>query len=125
MSPFRNIQETGRPVTIKDEGISIATNVSSIDFVGAGVSGSAVGQAVTELIPGGVGTVVVQEVPTGTIDGVNGAFTLAHIPVSGSLRVFLNGSRLRNGIDFTFSGTALTMILIPSIDSNFFVDYEY
>lgn len=61
---FSNLQESGRPVTIKDEGLSITTNVASIDFAGAGVTGSAIGQAVTETIPGGA---------AGSIDGSGSA----------------------------------------------------
>lgn len=53
--PFSNPQEMGRPITIRDEGVTIASNVSSINFTGSGVSGSAVGAAVTEDVSGGSG----------------------------------------------------------------------
>jgi hypothetical protein len=49
---FVNKRESGRPITIKDEGIPITTNVSSIDLSGSGVSSSAIGDSVTENIPG-------------------------------------------------------------------------
>lgn len=54
--PFSNEQEMGKPITIKDEGLTISSNVSSIDFVGDGVSGSPTGSNVVETIPGGGGS---------------------------------------------------------------------
>ena len=40
-------------ITIKDEGSSLATAATSIDFVGAGVTASGAGAAKTITIPGG------------------------------------------------------------------------
>src|SRR3990167_4510166 len=37
---FGQITETGRPVKIKDEGITVTNNVESLDFMGAGVGAS-------------------------------------------------------------------------------------
>jgi hypothetical protein len=53
--PFYDRQEKGKAITIKDEGVPIATNVGSLNFTGAGVSGTAIGSDVTEDIPGGGG----------------------------------------------------------------------
>lgn len=53
--PYDLREEQGRPVTIKDEGVTLTTNVASIDFAGAGVTGTTIGDAVTETIPGGGG----------------------------------------------------------------------
>ena len=39
-------------ITVKDEGVTLTNNVSSLDFVGAGVTATAVGRAVTITIPG-------------------------------------------------------------------------
>ena len=52
---FYNLQTTGNPVSILDEGLTLTPSVGSIDFRGAGVAGSAVGNLVTETIPGGGG----------------------------------------------------------------------
>ena len=52
---FNNAQEMGKPITVKDEGVPLTTNASSFDFTGAGVTGTNVGAAVTENIPGGGG----------------------------------------------------------------------
>ena len=50
---FSNAQETGRSVSIKDEGVTQTLNVASLDFTGAGVTASAIGSAATADIPGG------------------------------------------------------------------------
>jgi hypothetical protein len=51
---FENAQERGRPISIKDEGLTLNTNISSIDFVGSGVSGSNIGDNITETINGDI-----------------------------------------------------------------------
>lgn len=53
MSGFYNSRQSGKPVRIRDDGIIISDSVSEIDFVGDGVSGSAIGDLVEEEIPGG------------------------------------------------------------------------
>ena len=45
----------GSPVTIKDEGSTLTTGVTSIDFVGDGVTATNIGSEVTVTIPGGGG----------------------------------------------------------------------
>ncbi len=57
--PFSNTTETGKPIAIKDEGVTLHSSVSSIDFIGAGVTGSVIGSAITEDVSAnviGVGT---------------------------------------------------------------------
>lgn len=48
--------EDATPLQVFDEGISKATDVASLNFVGAGVSATAVGNDVTVTITGGGGT---------------------------------------------------------------------
>lgn len=50
--PFYNREEKGRPVKIKDEGLTLVNNVASIDLVGDGVLASSIGDDVTQNIPG-------------------------------------------------------------------------
>jgi hypothetical protein len=113
--PFSNSQEMGRPLRIKDEGITIATNASSIDLVGAGVAGSAVGDAVTETIPGGSGNFAYDETPSGVLNGSNVTFTLAQTPnPSSSLILSNNGQVLTGGgVDYILSGSTITMVNAP------------
>jgi hypothetical protein len=122
---FTNPQEVGRPVTILDEGVTLVSGVTSLDFQGAGVTGTAFGTAVTETITGGAaGLQVIGEIPTGTLDGTNATFTLAHTPTGNSLKLY-NGVRLTNTSDFTLSGNTITFINIPSVGDSLQADYEY
>lgn len=59
---------------------------------------------------------IAEEVPTGTINGSNTAFTLANTPVAGSVVLYLNGIRLRSGAgnDYTISGANITMLYAPA-----------
>lgn len=51
---FTNPTEKGRPVKIKEEGVILTNSVSSIDFTGPGVQGSALVDEVTETV--GIGS---------------------------------------------------------------------
>ncbi len=55
------------------------------------------------------GTQVYNESPTGTVDGLNATFTLAHPPVAGSLQLYLNGRYLVPTVDYTIAAAVLTM----------------
>ncbi len=123
--PFTNSQEKGRPITILDEGISLTTNVGSIDLTGAGISSTAIGTAVTVVVSGGVGTQVNNEIPSGTINGTNVTFTLANTPIAGTLKLRLNGMWLQSGVDYTLAGTTITFINPPETGSNLYADYGY
>lgn len=79
----------------------------------------------SSLIVGGpTGTEVEDETPTGTIDGINGSFTLAHLPIS---RIFLhlNGLKLKRFLDFDYSGINITMTTIPFPGDILTADYRY
>lgn len=83
-----NPSVTGAPVTVYDEGITLTAAVSSLNFVGAGVTATAVGNDVTVTIDGagGSGTVtsVAMTVPTGlTVSG-------SPVTTSGTLAVALD-----------------------------------
>lgn len=62
---------------------------------------------------GGSGTWYQDEVPSGTKNGSNKAFTLAHTPTSVVL-LYLNGQYLvSGGVDYTRVTTAITMVVAP------------
>jgi hypothetical protein len=66
------------------------------------------------------------ETPGGTIDGVNVGFTLAHTPAAGSLKLFVNGQRMSaGGVDYTLSGTDITLVTAPPSGSILLADYRY
>jgi len=67
---------------------------------------------------GGSGTFT-KEVPSGTIDGNNVTFTLAHTPISGTENIFLNGQLLTgSGNDYTISGSTITFTVPPLVGSD-------
>lgn len=74
---------------------------------------------------GGVGTEA-QEVPTGTIDNSNTAFTLANTPVSNaSVKVYKNGRLMRQGTDYTISGLTITFATAPNFAETLDAVYRY
>jgi hypothetical protein len=66
------------------------------------------------------------EVPSGTIDGSNTAFTLANTPTAGTVTLYLGGLRLKSGAgnDYTISGSSITMLTVPQSGDNFLADYQ-
>jgi hypothetical protein len=67
----------------------------------------------------------VKEVPSGSVNGSNTAFTITATPVSGSLDVYLNGLLLKEGAsyDYTLSGTTITMNYAPATGSTLCTKY--
>lgn len=55
-------------------------------------------------------TVVWNETPSGSINGSNAAFTLAHLPVAGTLMLIVNGLMMLEGGDYNLSGTTVTFV---------------
>jgi hypothetical protein len=75
-----------------------------------------------------VANFVYNEVPTGTVNGVNTDFTLANTPTAGTVAVYKNGIRqlVGAGNDYTISGTTITFLAdnIPQTGDNLIVDYQ-
>ena len=65
----------------------------------------------------GVGSLSINETPSGVIDGSNVTFTLAHTPTGGQIMLYLNGQYMTVGVgeDYILSGITITMAapLIP------------
>ena len=117
---YSNLQERGRPIKILDESLPLTTNVKSLDFTGYGVSGSAIGDEVTENIPG-VSNSDSEAPLSGAIDGVNTVFTFTH-PIG----ILTAGSGVLAKIigsdgDYTVSGTSspytVTMVIAPQTET--------
>ena len=58
---------------------------------------------------------VFEEIPSGSINGSNVTFTISATPTTGTLRLYLNGQRLRSGAgnDYTLSTNTITMATAP------------
>ena len=72
-------------------------------------------------------TFVTREAPSGTKNGSNPTFTLAHAPTSGSEMLFLNGLLLNVGAgnDYTISTDTITMLVIPVSTDVLLATYRY
>lgn len=66
---------------------------------------------------------VFNETPTGTVNGVNTSFTIANTPLTGSVKVFVNGLRKKLTTDYSVSGTTITFVDIPATGSDIIIDY--
>jgi hypothetical protein len=98
--------------------ISAGTNVT---LTGTGTSGS----PYVINSSGGGGTAVYNE--TETVAGSGTTFTLAHTPVTGTVRLYRGGSRQQLGVDYTMSGGTgtFTPAADPSGTEVFIADYIY
>ena len=67
-----------------------------------------------------------KEIPSGSINGSNTAFTLANTPVTGSEHVYLNGMLQESGAgnDYTISGANITMLSAPLTGEKLRVSYR-
>lgn len=72
--------------------------------------------------PGG-GAVVTGEWPSGTYDGVNAVFALANVPQAGTVVLFRNGLRERQGTSYVVSGATVTFTAPPLPTDDVTVDY--
>lgn len=65
------------------------------------------------------------ETPSGTINGVNTTFTLAHAPSpASSLKVYRGGARQRVTEDYTLSNKTITFLTAPVVGEIICVDYH-
>lgn len=67
-----------------------------------------------------------KEVPSGSINGSNAAFTLSSTPISGSEHIYLNGVLQESGAgnDYTITGSAITMLFAPLTGEKLRVTYR-
>lgn len=66
-----------------------------------------------------------KEIPTGSINGSNAAFTLANTPVSGSEHVYLNGVLQESGgNDYSISTNSITFSVAPLTGEKIRVSYR-
>ena len=61
-----------------------------------------------------VNGVAFNDVPSGTINGVNAVFTFTSAPNPDTLFVWVSGVLMKDGDDYTVSGTTLTFTSIPT-----------
>jgi hypothetical protein len=65
-----------------------------------------------------------QETPTGAVNGLNVTFTLAFTPLENeAVKVYLDGLLLRQGTDYTISGSTITMTTAPALAQQIWAEY--
>jgi hypothetical protein len=68
-------------------------------------------------------TAVAEEVPVDSGDQTN--FTIAHAPSSGTFRLYRGGARIQNTVDYTLSGTTITLAYALASGEVLICDYAY
>ena len=93
-------------------------------------TGGTLGSTAVTYVQDGSGTLstsnfVTEETPSGSINGSNTAFTLANTPTAGTLKLYLNGLRLKSGAgnDYTLSTATITMTTAPVSGDVLLADY--
>ncbi len=112
-APLASPALTGTPTAPTAAGGTNTTQIATTAFVQAAIPASV--------------TIVDEETPSGTVNGSNVTFTIAHTPVSGSVKLFKNGQRLRSGAgnDFTISSSTITMATAPATGDDLNAEYRY
>ena len=72
----------------------------------------------------GSASLVINEVPSGTVDGANDEFTLASTPVSGSVSLYRNGLLQKETTDYTISSATITFVAAPAVSSILLASYQ-
>lgn len=108
-----------------------STNADTIWLCTANQGGTLNTTAITwQQIPTSAGLTssnfVDKEIPSGSINGSNTAFTLANTPVAGSEHVYLNGILQESGAgnDYTISGASITFASAPLTGEKIRVSYR-
>ena len=74
--------------------------------------------------PAGIANAV-QETPSGTLNSVNKTFSLAHIPVTNTLILQLNGVTQLIAADYTLSGLTVVYLVAPKATDWHLANYFY
>lgn len=110
---------TGKLAIGKDdanEAIDVVGNIRATGTVSCSTCGGSFSGSFTD-----------DEVPVGVIDGTNSLFTTANAPLSGTLKVYRNGVRLRLNSDYFSSGTTITFATdhFPQVGDLVVCDYRF
>lgn len=132
------VQAADSTLSVVSGGVKLAALTSAYILVGNG-SNVATGVALSgdaTITNAGVLTVAATvakyssfiwgETPTGAINGSNTSFTLANTPLTGTVKVYLNGMRQNAGAgnDYTISAGTITYLTAPATGDILLVDYN-
>ena len=108
-------------VGVLDEGTTVAVKAHWLNFTGAGVSVSNVGNQTVIQIAGGSGGTPVQD--SDVISGTT--ITLAHAPTTNTLLLYINGQFQHPVTDYTLVGTTISALPAEADGLTYTVIYEY
>ena len=108
-------------VGVLDEGTTVAVKAHWLNFTGAGVSVSNVGNQTVIQIAGGSGGTPVQD--SDVISGTT--ITLAHAPTANTLLLYINGQFQHPVTDYTLVGTTISALPAEADGLTYTVIYEY
>ena len=119
----------GSPVTtFGNITLGLANQAAHTVFAGpvSGTGAPTFRALVSSDIPSGSSTnFVTSEIPSGAINGINVTFTLANLPITGTLALYQEGARLSNGVDYTISAITITFTRAPALSDLLLADYRY
>ena len=117
-SAYVQARQSGGAITIQEEGSSLSTSATTLNFVGSNVTATGSGATKTITITGGSGSTTsgtINNVKADAFTGDNStkAFTLSNAPAdSDDVLVFVNGV-LQHTNTYSISGTTLTLDSAP------------
>lgn len=118
---------SGDILQVKDDGISEAKlDMFNSPTIGYYIKYTSNGMEWSDIDSDAVqdDDMIFYEVPTGTINSTNTAFTVANTPIAGTVQVFLNGLlQAPGGLDFSISGTTITFTKAPRTNSDLYIHY--
>jgi hypothetical protein len=71
------------------------------------------------------GGTLTQETPSGTINGSNQTFTLAHTPLANSLNLYVDGLPQILTTHYTIVSGTITMVTAPAYGQTIYASYSY
>lgn len=105
-SMFGNLTISGNANIVLNSGSNVTVVSSGNSNIGS--TGSYIGNVYTNSINNRpLGTMVFNELMTGTTNGVNRTFWLSNIPASNFAMIFVSGLYTRPSVDYVFSGSAV------------------
>ncbi len=119
-------------ISLNDNGIIINDTISqkgveyADDYSVNYTDRSLVDKGYVDSVAGG-GNSIVRETPSGTYDGTNDTFILAHTPLSDSECLFLNGQLQEPGAgnDYTITGDTIVMAELMLSTDKLRINYKY
>ena len=122
----------GSTCTVAGSGAVTAVSVTSANgLAGTSSGGTTPALTLSTTVTGalkGNGTAIsaitniAGETPSGTINNSNTAFTLANTPLTGTVRLYLDGVRTTA---YSITGSSITMTIAPNYGQTILADYSY